>query len=131
AFGRTDQVTWQIEAFGAGIDFEKYAAFSSFRGDALKVERIGFAVEQDSAREMTQDFQRRRFERAQKAIGHFSRLEIHVTMDATDHEVKLGQRLFGDIHRAIAQDVTFQAGKHSQWKTVAVEFANLLGEGDN
>ena len=62
----------------------------------------------------------RAFERAQQAVRHLRRLQIHVAVDAADHEIQLAQRVVCQIHRAVAADVAFEAGEHANAQTALV-----------
>ena len=68
-------------------------------------------MQQDAAGGVSEDAQVRRFERAQQAVCHLAGLLVHVAVHAADHEVELGQRVVGQIHLAIPQDVALEAAK--------------------
>ncbi len=51
-----------------------------------------------------------------------------MAVDAADHDVKLGERVFGEIHFAVAFDVAFEAGENAEREAGAVQIANLFGE---
>ena len=69
----------------------------------------GSRLQQNAAGGMAHHAQRRGFERAHQTVGHFRSFQIHVAVDAADHDVQLGQRVFGQVHRAVAADVAFEA----------------------
>ena len=87
-------------------------------------------MQQNAAGGMAQDAQRGRFQRAHQPIGHLGGFQIHVAVDAADDDVEFGQRVFGEIHRAVAPDVAFEAGEDAEREAAAIELAHLLGEGD-
>jgi hypothetical protein len=109
--GGTDKVAGQVEALRAVVDFEKYAALGGSTGNPLKVERICFPLEEHSSGGVAENSKRRRFQRAQQTISHLLRLDIHVAVDTSDHEIQLGQSVFGNIHCTVAQDIAFESRK--------------------
>ena len=85
-------------------------------------------MQQQTPGGMAQNAQVRALQRAQQAVGHFGGFEVHVGMDAADHEVQFCQRVVLQIERAVFQDVAFYAGEHADAKAVAIDFADAGGE---
>jgi len=48
-----------------------------------------------------------------------------VAVHAADHEVEFGQRVIGEIHRAIFQDVAFDAGEDAYAGAAAIACCSL------
>ena len=59
-------------------------------------------------------------------IRHLRGFQIHVAVDAADHDVEFGQRVFGKIHRAVAADVALEARKDAERQPAAVQSRTCL-----
>ena len=129
AFRGPHQVARQIHPFRAGVNFKSNAAFGGPFRHALEIIRVCFALQKDAPGTVTQDLQRRRFQRPQQAVGHFGRFQMKVAVNAADHQIEFGQSVFGDIHRSVAQNIALQAGKNVQRKSVTVHLANFPRKG--
>ena len=55
-------------------------------------------------------------------------LHVHVAVDAADHQVEFGQRIVGQVQRAILQNVALEAGEDADAQPVAIDLAHMLGE---
>ncbi len=106
-----DQRAVQVEPLGAGVDLQPHAAAHRLGRDAVEIEGVRVAVQQHAAGRMAEDAQVRAFERAQQAVGHLARLQVHVAVHAADHQVEFGQRVVGQIHLAILENVAFDAAE--------------------
>ena len=120
----------QIQALGAGIDFKVHIAPGCLRGDALKIEGISIAMHQDAAGGVTQDADVGGFQSAQHAIGHLGGFQIHVAVDAGDHNIEFSQGVFGEIHFPVAADVALQTRQDVDTEPVLIQLAHSLGERD-
>ena len=101
----------QVQPFGAGVDLQPHAAPHGLRHHAVEIERERIALQQQAAGGMAQNPQVRAFQRAQQPVGHLRRFHVHVAVHAADHQVELGQRVVGQVHRAVPQDVALDAGE--------------------
>ena len=82
-------------------------------------------MQQDAAGGMAQHAQLRAFERAQQPVGHLRGLHVHVAVHAADDQVEFGQRVVGQVHRAVFQDVALQAREDANAEAIVVELAHM------
>src|SRR3982750_420031 len=118
-------MTGKIQAFRAGINLKSNIPFGRLLCNTLEVKRVTFALHQHAPRSMSENLERRGFECPKKTIRHLSRLHSEITVNASDHKVEFGERVFAQIETPVPQDVAFKAREHVEGKTFAVKFANL------
>src|ERR1039457_4233588 len=126
--GGADQCAVEVQALRAGIDLQPDAAARGLRRDAVEIERERVALQQDAAGGVSHDAQVGALQRAQQAVGHLARLLVHVAVHAADHQVERGQRVVGQIHRAVLEDVALDATEDADAQADAVDLAHAAGK---
>src|SRR4051794_24839371 len=118
-------MTGKVQPFRAGVNLKSNVPLGCLLGNAVEIERVALALHQHAAGSMSQDFERRGFESPEKTICHLTGLHTEMTVNASDHKVQFGERVFAQIKTPVPQDVAFKAREHVQRKTLAIKFANL------
>ncbi len=57
-----------------------------------------------------------------------ARFEIHVAVNASDHDVELGECVFGEIHLAVAADIAFEPGENAEREAVRLRSRTCLAK---
>ena len=99
----------QIQPLRAGVYFQPYAAPCGFGQHPFHIERKRIAVQQQTPSGMAHRRQPGAFQRPQQTIRHGRRFQIHMAVDAADHQVKLSQRIPLNVHLAFLENVALQA----------------------
>ena len=104
----------QIEAVGAGVEFDPGAGFGASIDDRVLIHFAGFAFEEEAAGDMTEDLHERIFHRADEAFGHVLFGLGEGLMNAGDDDVEFGEQIVGKIESAIGENIDLRAGEEAE-----------------
>src|SRR6266545_262764 len=116
----------QVEAFRHGVHLERDALLARHLEHGLQIELVRVAVPDAPAGRMAEHVDDARPQRPDEPVGHALARLREVRVDARDHPIEPGERLRGQVERAVGQDVHLDAGEETRLAPLAIQRGDTL-----